>query len=86
MVDPSPANPSWTASLALWYTQNKCLAIFLLIVIILVILGGIFAIVWFLILHKGTGDSSTTTVTPVANTAAHLVSLGGVHLRSILHS
>jgi len=71
MADFDVPNPDGCcAKLAILWVTNKPLAIFLLILAALIQLGIIFLIVWFLVLHKGSGEE-TPAASASAPAAAH---------------
>ncbi len=75
------------AKLALLWVTNKPLAILLLVIAALIQLGIIFLIVWFLILHKGSGSDTPAASSPTAattNTAAKAAHATFQHLCSLV--
>jgi hypothetical protein len=82
----APSPDGCCAKLALLWVTNKPLAIFLLILAALIQLAIIFLIVWFLVLHKGSGGEtpSTATVAPTTNTATKAAHAAFQHLCSLV--
>jgi hypothetical protein len=74
---PSAEQESIGIRLKLLYDKNKPLAITLILLAILLILGILFVIVYFGILHKG----AATATTGPPGSATHAMSLQALHLR-----
>lgn len=82
--DSLPNPDGCCAKLAMLWVTNKPLAIFLLVIAALIQLGIIFLIVWFLILHKGSGGDTPAASAPASNTAAKAAHATFQHLCSLV--
>ena len=75
---PEVPSPGLAAKFGMLWLTNKPLAIFLILLFILLILGIIFAVVWFLVIAPkraaAKASSTPTAAGPVSPTAAHLTS------------
>ena len=82
--DSLPNPDGCCAKLALLWVTNKPLAILLLVLAALIQLGIIFLIVWFLILHKGSGSETPAAASTTTNTAAKAAHATFQHLCSLV--